>query len=160
AVSGAPFLKVTFAGAVGPTYVRGSLVSGSYFSVLGLSPSHGRLLSEGDDEIAGTPGSTGCAAVISHRFWIRQFQQDPAAVGRALGEPLRIVMAMVSLVLLIATFNAANLMLARGAARAPELGTRTALGAGRGRLVRQVATEGGLLAALGGLLGVELAYLG
>ena len=83
-VSGAPFLKVTFAGAVGPTYVRGSLVSGSYFSVLGLSPSHGRLLSEGDDEIAGTPGSTGCAAVISHRFWIRQFQQDPAAVGRAL----------------------------------------------------------------------------
>src|SRR5207247_3893573 len=84
AVSGAPFLKVTLAGAAGPTYLRGSLVSGSYFSVLGLAPSLGRLLSEHDDAIAGTPGSTGCAAVISHRFWIRQFQQDPAAVGRAL----------------------------------------------------------------------------
>ncbi len=73
AASDQPFLKVMFEGASAPTYLRGSLVSANYFSVLGLSPALGRLLTEGDDEIAGSPGGSGCAAVISHLFWVNHF---------------------------------------------------------------------------------------
>jgi len=275
AVSDQPYLKVTFDDAEVPTYVRGSLVSGNYFAVLGLSPSLGRLLVQSDDDLPGTDGGTRCSAVISHNLWIRRFDQradivgrplrvresvcpivgvapasfgghqtgygpdvwlplrplsdrnllesprmaffsgvmgrlapgvavtqaeaeltslyqqiqaeqpsppatadqppvrptdftihiEPGAQGldtvrRAFGTPLTIVMVVVGVVLLIAAVNVANLLLARGAARLPELATRAALGASRGRLVRQLATEGSVLAGLGGLLGAGLASWG
>jgi putative ABC transport system permease protein len=76
---------------------------------------------------------------------------NPPRVGLLLGS--------VVLVLVLACVNIAGLVLARGMARRGELAARLALGAGRGRLVRQLVTEGVVLAAVGGAAGVALAHL-
>jgi len=268
AVSDEPYLKAAF-GRAAPIYVRGSLVSGNYFQVLGLSPALGRLLTNGDDE----PSADTCAAVISHTYWTATLRRDPAVLGRPVivrekvctivgvapagfsgcepgytpdlwvplqpltdpkllasrsmaffsgvmgrlrpettfahaeaeltalyqrmqledqaafqpgetppkpndfriviapgaqgldavrhqfGQPLALALAVVGVVLLLASLNVANLLLARGAARTTELATRSALGAGRARLMRQLAIEGAVLAILGGLTGLAIALL-
>jgi predicted permease len=88
---------------------------------------------------------------------------SPAATGLSdlreqFALPLRILIAVVGIVLLIACANTGSLVLARSTARRAEFALRAALGASRSRLIRQVLIEGLLLAGLAGWCGVALAY--
>jgi predicted permease len=272
AVSDQPNLKVRFDDASAPEFLRGSSVSGAYFSTLRLTAAAGRVLTDQDDQIPDTLHDAGCAVVIGHDLWSRRFDNQPSVLGRkvrvkdvdctivgvapvefrshqagyvvdlwvpmrqvtpqrdltnhygaffsgvmgrlregtspsqaeaqltvlyqqlqaaqpvpppdipdkriapadvsirvARGNhgldalqrefevPLLLIQVLVALVLLIAAASVAGLVLLRSACREAEFATRAALGARRMRIVRQLVTEAGVLAALGGLAGLALA---
>ena len=92
----------------------------------------------------------------------RQTTLEPGSAGfsrvrRQFAEPLLILFALVGLLFAVACASAANLLLARGVARQREIAIRLAIGASRGRLVRQLFTESLVSAALAGALGLVVA---
>lgn len=89
--------------------------------------------------------------------WVAPFTDSVVGQVRPL---MWMLLGAVSLVLLIACGNVANLLMARAAGRVHELGVRSALGAERMRLIRQMITEAMLLAGVGGAIGIGLAFAG
>src|SRR4051812_22281634 len=102
---------------------------------------------------------------LKDRKYFSGIELVPASRGlanlrRQFSQPLLIVMAIVALVLLIGCANVANLLLARASARSQEISLRLAIGASRGRLARQLITEGLLLVGVAAVVGIVLANAG
>lgn len=105
------------------------------------------------------PGDNKNQLLSVHTLPRASISTNPQTDGDMLA-PFAILMTMAAIVLLIACLNLANMMLARGTARRKEIAMRLALGGGRGRIVRQLVTEGFLLSLLGGLAGLGVGYWG
>ena len=155
-----PDFSVPFAHGVGeqlwlPFVVQPDVASGQALARLRLGTTRTQLEREMADAMAVLATETNTPSAFKP---VAMRPQD--YLGRSTRDTLLILLGAVGLVLLIACANIANVLLARASVRRREFVVRCALGAGRGRIVRQLLTESALLAAAGGVMGLIVAWLG
>ncbi len=169
------YVPITMNAQMAPNGNRLNEVSDYFLALIGrLKPGMSRLRAQAELQPAfhaileaELPIVTANKDIISagdrKRFLTGKIELTPGAQGRPvlqtfLPAPMAILMGMVGLVLLIACANLASLLLARGEARQHEIAVRLAVGASRSRLIRQLLTEGLILAVAGGGAGLLIGW--